>query len=148
MDLLNKRRSMRYTHRYSAAGLVSLFLFLAELLLTLRVILKFFFTTANSSFVHWGFTTTDKLLEPIRWVFNNPTQVPTGNWYVDFPTLFAMAFYAVLASLSLGLVGGLGAWSAKNWVDWKEWRTMRRGRGAAAEGAATTTTRTTTRRRR
>jgi hypothetical protein len=131
---------MKYTHRYSAAGLVSLFLFLAELLLTLRVILKFFFTTANSSFVHWVFSVTNVLLEPVRWFFSNPVQ-PSGNWYVDFPALFAMAFYAVLASLALGVVGGLGAWSAKNWVDWKEWRSWRRSDGTVAEKAPASTTR-------
>jgi hypothetical protein len=87
---------------YSVSGLVSLFVSLVELLLALRVFLKFFFTTADSGFVHWAFSTTDVLLSPLRGVFVDPT-VALTNWYVDFPALFAMAGYAVLGALMVAL---------------------------------------------
>lgn len=74
------------------ARMIDIFVVLAETLLTLRVILKFFFTSAGGSFFHWAFSTTDVLLAPFRVVFPNPTQTP-GNWYVDWVALFAMAVY-------------------------------------------------------
>ena len=89
------------------AGMTNLFLGLAELLLFLRVILKFFFTTAGGGFVHWAYSTTNVLLEPLRGVFPNPTATPT-SWHVDWVALFAMAVYAAFASMLVGLT----AW---NW---------------------------------
>jgi hypothetical protein len=83
-------------------GMTNLFLGLAELLLLLRVVLKFFCTTAGGGFVHWAFSTTDVLLMPFRGVFPNPTATP-GNWYVDWVALFAMAVYAAFAALLVGL---------------------------------------------
>src|SRR5690348_12296082 len=74
------------------ARMVDLFVNLAEILLTLRVILKFFFTSAGGGFVDWAFSTTDVLLAPFRAVFPNPTHTP-GNWYIDWVALFAMAVY-------------------------------------------------------
>jgi hypothetical protein len=87
---------------YSVSALVGMFVFWVELLLSFRIFLKFFFTTADSGFVHWAFQTTDVLLSPFRGVFVNPTVAPT-NWYVDFPALFAMASYAVLAALMVAM---------------------------------------------
>ena len=83
------------------------FVVLVELLLTLRVILKFFFTTAHGGFVHWAFSTTNVLLEPFRGAFPNPNMTPT-NWHIDWVALFAMAVYAAFGSLLVGLA----AW---NW---------------------------------
>ncbi len=71
---------------------VNVFVGLAELLLALRVIVKFFFTTAGGSFFHWAISTTDVLLAPFRGVFPGPTATP-GNWYIDWVALFAMAVY-------------------------------------------------------
>src|SRR6185503_5092121 len=78
--------------RLGVAQPTGVFLGLAELLLTLRVILKFFFTTAGGGFVHWAFSTTDVLLAPFRGVFPHATATP-GNWYIDWVALFAMAVY-------------------------------------------------------
>jgi hypothetical protein len=89
-------------HYYSVASLTNLFLTLAELLLLLRVVLKFFFTTANSGFVHWAYRTTDVLLTPFRGIFSNPTSTP-GTWHIDWVALLAMAVYAALGALLVGL---------------------------------------------
>jgi hypothetical protein len=94
---------------FSVASLAALFVGLVELLLALRVFLKFFFTTANSGFVHWAFSTTDVLLSPVRAVFVNPTSAHGTNWYVDFPALFMMVAYAVAVALMVAL--------ATNWRD-------------------------------
>jgi hypothetical protein len=98
------RMMMGLGHEFSVAGLSNFFLTLAELLLLLRVILKFFFTSAGGGFVHWAYSTTNVLLEPFRVVFPNPTATPT-NWHLDWVALFAMMVYAALASLIMGVVG-------------------------------------------
>lgn len=81
---------------------VNVFVGLTELLLALRVILKFFFTTAGGGFVHWAFSTTDVLLAPFRGVFPAPTHTP-GNWYVDWVALFAMAVYMAAGYILVSL---------------------------------------------
>jgi hypothetical protein len=90
-------------HEFSVASMTNLFLTLAEVLLLLRVILKFFFTTAGGGFVHWAFSTTNVLLEPFRGIWPNPTVTPT-NWHVDWVALFAMMVYAAVGGLLIGLV--------------------------------------------
>ena len=95
--------------RAMVANSVNMFVGLAELLLALRVVCKFFFTSAGGSFVHWVFSTTDVLLAPFRGVFPNPAATP-GNWYVDWVALFAMAMYMAAAAVLLGYVA---KWAAK-----------------------------------
>jgi hypothetical protein len=97
------RKLMAWGGLFSVASLTGLFLGLVELLLALRVFLKFFFTTADSGFVHWAFATTDALVSPLRGMFVNPASAHGTNWYVDFPALFAMAAYAVLVALMVAL---------------------------------------------
>ena len=87
------------------ANSVNIFVGLAELLLALRVVLKFFFTSAGGSFVHWGISTTDVLLAPFRGVFPDPSMAPATNWYVDWVALFAMALYMAAGVVLLGVVG-------------------------------------------
>lgn len=90
------------SNRQMVGHLVNGFVFFAELLLLLRVVLKFFVAEANSSFVHWAFTTTNTLLEPFRGVFTNPTHTQ-GSWYVDYVALFAMAVYAAAGYILISL---------------------------------------------
>jgi len=90
--------------RLGVAQPTGVFLGLTELLLTLRVILKFFFTSAGGGFVHWAYSTTNVLLEPLRGVFPNPTATPT-NWHIDWVALFAMAVYACFAALLVSVAG-------------------------------------------
>jgi hypothetical protein len=89
-------------HHYTVSGMVNLFLTLAETLLLVRVIVKFFFTTAGGGFIQWVSQTTDVLLAPFRALYTNPTATP-GNWHVDWVALFAMAVYAAFGSLLIGL---------------------------------------------
>jgi hypothetical protein len=96
-------KMMGLGHEFSVASLSNLFLTLAEVLLLLRVVLKFFFTSAGGGFVHWAYSTTDVLLAPFRGVFPNPTATPT-NWHVDWVALFAMMVYAAFGGLLMGLV--------------------------------------------
>lgn len=87
--------------------MVDMFVGLVELLLTLRVIVQFFFTTAGGGFVHWVLSTTDVLLTPFRAVFTGGAVAP-GNWYVDWVALFAMAVYMAAGYILLGVAGRWG----------------------------------------
>jgi flagellar biosynthesis protein FlhB len=83
-------KMMGLGHEFSVASMTNLFLTLAELLLLVRVVVHFFFTASGGSFFHWVSYSTDVLLNPFRGVFVNPA-------------LFAMAVYAALGSLLMGL---------------------------------------------
>lgn len=86
------------------AGMVNLFVGVAELLLVLRVVLRFFNGNPDATFVHWVYTNTQVLLEPLRNFFTTSDAVSRG-WSVDFVALAAMAFYATAGYLLVGLVG-------------------------------------------
>jgi uncharacterized protein YggT (Ycf19 family) len=94
---------MRIYHRTGVASVVHFFVGLAELLLLLRVVLRFFNGNPDASFVHWVYTNTNVLLEPLRSIFTSATLVHRG-WVVDYPALLAMAVYALVGYLVLGLV--------------------------------------------
>lgn len=91
--------------KQSVAGMVNLFVGLAELLLVLRVVLRFFNGNPEATFVHWVYANTQVLLEPVRNVFTSTSVVSNGGWVVDYVALFAMAFYVVAGYLVIGLVG-------------------------------------------
>ena len=94
---------MRIYHRAGVASVVHFFVGLAELLLLLRVVLRFFNGNPNATFVHWAYTNTNVLLEPIRGIFQSSASVSRG-WVIDFPAILAMALYAVVGYLLIGLV--------------------------------------------
>ncbi|HVO86534.1 MAG TPA: hypothetical protein VMT23_02260 [Candidatus Binatia bacterium] len=100
---------MRFTHRTGVASLVHFFVVTAELLLLLRVALRFFNGNPDATFVHWCYTSTATLLEPFRAVFPSYNVVNRG-WVVDYVAIFAMAVYALAAFLALGLTD---RWTAK-----------------------------------
>src|SRR3989344_5561085 len=90
-------------NRQVVEQLVSLFVWLAEALLLVRVVLRFFNGNPDATFVHWVYTNTQVLLEPVRNVFVSAGAIERG-WAVDYVALFAMAFYAAAGYLLLGLV--------------------------------------------
>jgi uncharacterized protein YggT (Ycf19 family) len=94
---------MRYTHRQGVASLVHFFVGVAELLLLLRVVLRFFNGNPDASFIHWVYSNTQLLLEPLRGIFTTVGSVNRG-WVVDYPALLAMALWALVGYLVLGLV--------------------------------------------
>ncbi|HSX18303.1 MAG TPA: YggT family protein [Candidatus Saccharimonadales bacterium] len=100
---------MPFTHRQSVAGVVHFFVGVAELLLLLRVVLRFFNGNPDATFIHWCYASTATLLEPLRGVFPSYNVVNHG-WVVDFVALFAMAAYAVAGYLAVSL---LGRWAKK-----------------------------------
>ena len=86
---------------------IQFFVGVAELLLILRVALRFFNGNPNASFVHWAYTSTQPLLEPFRAVFTSSGAVNRG-WVVDFVALLAIAVYGAAGVLLLGVLGRWG----------------------------------------
>ena len=86
---------------------INFFLWLAEIFLGLRFLLRFFAANPTNGFVNWVYSSTNVLLEPFRGIFSSA--VVGHNHVVDFLALFAMAIYAVLAVALMAFVGLLGA---------------------------------------
>jgi len=84
-------------------GLINFFLGLAEIFLGLRVLMRFFAANPTAPFVHWIYTSSDALLQPFRGIF--PVSVIGKYHVIDFPAIFAMIVYGLLALLFEALVG-------------------------------------------
>ncbi|MGA3150018.1 MAG: hypothetical protein ABSD10_00150 [Candidatus Saccharimonadales bacterium] len=93
---------MQYSHKQMVAWMVHFFVGVAELLLALRVVLRFFNGNPDATFVHWCYASTNTLLEPFRNVFTSTGVIQRG-WVVDYVALFAIAVYALAGYLALGL---------------------------------------------
>lgn len=93
---------MRYSLRHMGKGLAMFFVGTAELLLFLRVVLRFFNGNPDAQFVHWCYASTNTLLEPFRGIFTSAGTVSRG-WVVDYVALFAMAAYALVALWAVNL---------------------------------------------
>lgn len=97
----------RLKPRDVALTINNVFMWVAEVLLALRVVLRLFSVDEATSFAKWVYQTSDSLLEPIRWLF--PSPATADGAVIDIPALFAMVVYALLALLVVMLVGRLGA---------------------------------------
>lgn len=87
---------MKYSQKQMVDWHIQFFTMSTELLLMLRVVLRFFNANPDASFVHWAYTSTSVLLEPFRNLFTS-TDVVQRGWVVDFVALFAMAIYGAVA---------------------------------------------------
>lgn len=87
----------------SGAGLVSLFLAVAEVFLAIRFVLEFFANDPNGGFAAWIYHSTNGLLSPFRSVFTY--SVPGHPHVVDLPLLFIMLSYMVVGGLLTLLLG-------------------------------------------
>lgn len=76
-------------------GLINFFLWLVEVFLALRFILRFFAADPTNGFVHWIYNSSDVLMQPFRGIF--PSTVIGNNHVVDFSALFAMVVYGLIA---------------------------------------------------
>ncbi|MGH7195781.1 MAG: YggT family protein [Candidatus Saccharimonadales bacterium] len=90
-----------------AAGVVDLFLVIAELFLAFRVVLRFFAANGANSFVHFIYTSSNTLLQPFRGIFQ--TTIIGRNHVLDFSTLFAMVIYALFGVAIIAVLRFLGS---------------------------------------
>lgn len=78
-------------------SLVNTILGIIELLLSVRIILRFFNASASSPFVYWIYETTQPLIAPFAGAFPNPRL--EGGIIIEFSALFALLFYAFIGYL-------------------------------------------------
>jgi uncharacterized protein YggT (Ycf19 family) len=69
--------------------------------LLLRLLLKLLSANPEAAFVRWLYETSEPLLAPFEGMF--PTVVEQGI-VIEFSTLFAVAFYAIVAYLLVALI--------------------------------------------
>ena len=91
-------------NKQAVGNMVNMFVGLAELGLLLRVVLRFFNANPDATFVHWVYTNTGVLLEPVRNAFPSFGATNRG-WVIDFVALFAMVAYAAGGYVLVGLAG-------------------------------------------
>lgn len=83
-------------------GFINLFLWVVEIFLGLRFILRLFGANASAPFVQFIYNSSTPLLEPFRGIF--PIRVIEPGMVVEFSTLFAIIIYALFAYLIMELI--------------------------------------------
>lgn len=83
-------------------GFINLFLWVVEIFLGLRFILRLFGANQSAPFVQFIYNSSTPLLEPFRGIF--PIQVIEPGMVVEFSTLFAIIIYALFAYLLMELI--------------------------------------------
>lgn len=81
--------------------IVHLIFYAIELLLAVRLVLKFFAANVTAPFVTWIYRISEPLLAPFRNIF--PT-MKLGNFILEFTTLFALAIYVLIGYLIMELI--------------------------------------------
>lgn len=79
-------------------ALTNLIIGAAEVVLSIRFVLKLFAAHAAAPFVHWVYVASNSLLEPFRGMFPSATLAGTGSIF-EFSTLFAILIYALVGYL-------------------------------------------------
>jgi uncharacterized protein YggT (Ycf19 family) len=103
----------------AASSLSMLFVGLAEMVLAVRVVFRLLDADSTNSLVQWIYAMSAPLLEPIE-NFIGP-QVFKQRFVLDFRTLLAMAFWAVLGYITLAFI----EWAKKPKYEresgWRRW---------------------------
>jgi uncharacterized protein YggT (Ycf19 family) len=77
--------------------LIDIIFSIAEILLLLRVALRFLGANTTTPFVRWIYETTTPLLTPFANMF--PATLLEGRYIIEFSALFALVAYSFLAFL-------------------------------------------------
>ena len=85
-----------------AAKLTHVFVTLTLVVLGLRVVFSLLDADLTNSFIQWVYATSVSLMQPFRGIFS--VEVSTSQHVLELPVLFAMAAYAVLGVMVLGLI--------------------------------------------
>lgn len=73
-----------------------------EILLGLRLVLRFFGANQVAPFVRWVYETSDPLIFPFRGMFPSPTL--EGGYVLEINTLIALLMYALIGYLLIQLI--------------------------------------------
>jgi len=103
----------------AAANLINIFVGLAELVLGVRFVFRLIDADATNSLVQWVYAMSEPLLEPLN-DFVSAGEF-SQRFVLDFRTLLAMAFWAVLGYVALAVL----EWVRKPRLDpdasWRSW---------------------------
>jgi len=83
-------------------GFIDLFLWVVEIFLGLRFVLRLFAENPNAPFVPFIYNFSTPLLKPFRGTF--PIRVIKPDIVVEFSTMFAIIIYALFAYLIIELI--------------------------------------------
>ena len=86
----------------SLASIVNFVVSLLEILLIVRLFLKFFGANSNALFVRWIYDTSDPILSPFRGIF--PSPAIQDQYILEFSTIFAIIIYALAGFLIVSLI--------------------------------------------
>lgn len=103
----------------TASSLTMTFVGLAELVLGVRFVFRLIDADATNSLVQWFYAMSEPLLEPLNDIVS--ASEFSQRFILDFRTLLAMAFWAVLGYVALGVL----EWVRKPRLDqdagWRNW---------------------------
>lgn len=102
-----------------AASLATTFVGLAEIVLGLRFVFRLIDADTTNSLVQWVYAMSGPLHEPIRNVISDSEF--TQRFVLDFRTLLAMAFWAVLGYVVLGLLEWIRKPRLVQDAGWRSW---------------------------
>jgi hypothetical protein len=98
---MNPNESVLYSRRI-ILRILDVVLGIVELLLAGRFFLRLLDANGGSGFMGWLYGVTDQLLGPFAGTF--PSVSLSGNYVIEFSTLFAMLIYAFLGWIIIRLV--------------------------------------------
>lgn len=85
---------MNYSQVKMVGWFINLFVWLASVMLGLRVLFEIFSASTSAVFVHWVYQNSAPLLNPFREVF--AVTAPNSGHNVDWAALFAITAYGVI----------------------------------------------------
>ena len=102
-----------------ASSLTLTFVGLAEIVLGLRFVFRLVDADATNSLVQWFYAMSTPLLEPLS-DFIGSSEF-TQRFVLDFQTLLAMAFWAVLGYVVLGVIEWVRKPRLAQDAGWRSW---------------------------
>ena len=102
-----------------ASNLTILFVSLAELVLGVRAVFTLLDADRTNSLVQWIYSMSEPLLEPIRNVIG--ASEFSQRFVLDFRTLLAMAFWAVVGYVVLGVLEWVRKPRLESEAGWRAW---------------------------
>ncbi len=81
-----------------------------ELLLAVRILLRFFGANPSTPFVSWLYDTTSGLIAPFAGIFPNPRL--EGQFVIEISAVIALVVYAVIGAIILSFLADMASRTA------------------------------------
>lgn len=109
---------MRDPRRFTAS-ITNFFVMLAESILAVRFVFRLFDADLTNSFVHWIYSMSEPLLEPVRNLIG--AQSFDQRFILDYRTALAMVFWAFVGYLVLVIVDVVPRPKVDRNAGWRKW---------------------------